>query len=364
MSWLGIRGFCLTDACLLLLACNDAAAPAWHRMPDPVLSPDTRVIAIGAGFSSTCALVQSGRLYCWGENRFGELGIGTDSADSVPTPAHLDSLAVLAVGTQGTPRSCALTASGAAYCWGYNLNGELGDGSNVDRWLPTPVTGELRFRSIATSYHTCGISSDSVAYCWGLGLGGALGLGSQSSFNTPQAVHTSRRFLAVGTGMEFTCALDPGGAPYCWGWSAMIGSVQPEAVATDTPIAVATTQRFVSLNVAEEHTCGLTATGSAYCWGSLAGPLADSQATPVRVPGLARVRAISGGRTFSCVLTADSTALCGNLGETLTPIADSIPFAGLSVGATYACGFTGGGAVFCWDLFFWPVRRIEIARAP
>jgi len=93
----------------------------------------------------------------------------------------------LALGAQHT---CGLTSGGTAYCWGANEEGQLGDGTFAPRRLtPTPVAGGLTFTSLALGeVHTCGLTSGGAAYCWGWNGGGQLGDGTTSPRSTPTPV--------------------------------------------------------------------------------------------------------------------------------------------------------------------------------
>src|SRR5450830_1876304 len=72
-----------------------------------------------------------------------------------------------------------LTNAGAAYAWGENYFGNLGDGTNANRNSPVPVTGGLRFRSLTMgAFHTCGLTGSDAAYCWGSNANGELGDGT------------------------------------------------------------------------------------------------------------------------------------------------------------------------------------------
>jgi alpha-tubulin suppressor-like RCC1 family protein len=331
------------------LACSEPVQP--RLIDDPVLPATRRVIAVATGFSSSCALTQSGRMYCWGENRFGELGDSSRVPHSAPIPVHTESTFTFITGTQGTSRSCAITPSGAAYCWGYNLNGELGDGSTVDAWVPARVGGDVTFAAISSSYHTCALSLTGAAYCWGLDLAGALGRGPgpYGDITVPGAVATTTAYTHITTGLEFTCALDSGGRAYCWGWGAMVGAGGSPDTVYHEPTPVLTEQRFVTLSAAEEHTCGVTAARAVYCWGKIGGAFDSISTTPERIRTLPPVQQVLGGRQTSCALTPAGRVICGSLrGPGLQFVADSIRFAGLSVGNGHACGFTPGGAVFCW----------------
>src|SRR5205807_3328337 len=90
---------------------------------------------------------------------------GLTSLASTPFVVHLTFSTVDGARTH----TCALTISGAAYCWGNNVDGRLGDGTTIDRATPAPVTGGLRYRTIATGGETCGLSTSGAAYCWGRG---------------------------------------------------------------------------------------------------------------------------------------------------------------------------------------------------
>src|SRR5437868_6003916 len=143
--------------------------------PDPTLSADQRVVALAGGSASMCAVTEAGAVYCWGDNYSGALGDGTTTSRLSPVRVSSSQRFVAIAGAHGTSRNCAIDNTAAAYCWGYNALGEVGDGTHIDRYLPTPVGGGLTFSSLASSYHTCGLTTDGRAYCWGPNGGDALG---------------------------------------------------------------------------------------------------------------------------------------------------------------------------------------------
>jgi alpha-tubulin suppressor-like RCC1 family protein len=84
--------------------------------------------------------------------------------------------------------------SGAAYCWGYNAYGQLGDGTTTDRLVPTQVVGGHAFVGVSAAWtvpffgHTCGVTTSGTVYCWGDNFGGELGDGTTTQRLVPTAV--------------------------------------------------------------------------------------------------------------------------------------------------------------------------------
>jgi alpha-tubulin suppressor-like RCC1 family protein len=133
----------------------------------------------------------------------------------------------------GIGYTCALTTGGAAYCWGYNASGQLGDGTTTERDSPVAVLGSMTFVSVSTggdaagNGHACGLTASGAAYCWGANETGQLGIGTYgySSSSTPVPVAGGLTFAAVAAGSNFngfagqahTCGVTIAGAAYCWG---------------------------------------------------------------------------------------------------------------------------------------------------
>ena len=175
--------------------------------------------AVSTGYNFACGVTTGGAAYCWGDNVYGELGIGTMTPSDTTTPTPVATALHFASVSAGYHSACGLTAAGAAYCWGWNYYGELGSGSSATLdSFPEPVAGGLTFTAIsAGSGFACGITTSHAAYCWGLNNPGQLGNGTTSNSATPVAVAGGLSFATVSAGAGFACGVTTSGAAYCWG---------------------------------------------------------------------------------------------------------------------------------------------------
>ena len=188
----------------------------------PVHSPRqvgavNRWAEVATAYSHTCATRTDGTLWCWGQNLHGQLGIGSvDRLHGKPqrVGARTDWQSV----TTGGWHSCALTSGGAAYCWGGNDFGELGDGSIATRSSPTPVEGDTTWLQLsAASAQTCGVTQTGRLLCWGFNRQGQLGHGDTANSAHPVAVVGDQVWTQVATGDGSTCGVDSVGQLWCWG---------------------------------------------------------------------------------------------------------------------------------------------------
>jgi alpha-tubulin suppressor-like RCC1 family protein len=261
------------------------------------------VTALAAGARHTCAVQQGGAL-CWGANYFGALGDGTDER-------HAGPVRVVGLGTGvasvagGVDHSCALTTAGAVKCWGDNEGGELGDGTQTERWTPVNVVGlGSGVRAIAAQFvHSCALTGAGGVKCWGRGYG-----------LTPVDVPG----LTGGvTAITANCALTAAGGVKCWGFG-------PALHTTDVPGLGTGVKALATSGL---HGCALMSGDTVKCWGQNDhGQLGDGtksdQPTPVRVVGLRKgIVALGVGYLYSCAVTRAGGIQCwgsngaGELGD-------------------------------------------------
>ena len=333
-----------------------------------------------ASAHTTCAIRASAGVYCWGENGSGTLGIGDPSSASArPSSAALGpDLTRISISTDGA-FTCGLTAAGAAYCWGANLDAQLGDGTTTQRLTPTPVTmpSGVTFASLAAGVaHSCGLTPAGAAYCWGINNSGQLGNGTTTQRSTPTAVTmpSGVAFSSIAAGDVHTCGLTSAGAVYCWGsnGSGQLGDGTITGRLTPTLVTMPNGVAFASLTTGAFHNCGLTAAGRGYCWGAGgSGQLGDgsssqhSTPTAVATPVGVSFTRLTAGVLITCGLTPAGAAYCwgyndyGQLGDgttsgrsSPTPVAmpSDVTFTSLAAGTRHTCGLTSAGAAFCWGI--------------
>lgn len=267
-------------------------------MGDPKVLPvavsgDRTFVQLVAGAHHTCGLTPTGEVYCWGDNRSGELGDGTE-VELRLTPVLVDDGRVYRYLAAGSHHTCGLDDTGRAFCWGANDNAQLGDGTIDARRIPTPVSGDDRYVQLAAHYyHTCGLDETGSVFCWGSDPS-ALGDGSRVLETEPQPVLGGPPLLQIAAGGDHDCGLDAAGLAICWGVNDDgelgvgnttgddCGGVPP---CRNTPEPVNGGHIFVWLASGQDHVCGLQASGQVLCWGrNIEGQLGDGTTEMRTVP--------------------------------------------------------------------------------
>jgi hypothetical protein len=428
----------VTPLVALLLVAESAGAQLSDRAR-PIAAAET-LIALSAGTATTCATSASGTGYCWGNlgERRGKVyrilgadgqparlrstspgwftlcaqtlngeaacdpsltGASTDSAGKwkriascayrlcvMPLPKHgvLPAGPLRAVDT-GWSHACALSLDGAAFCWGRNDQGQLGNGhwaadSNGSTGemvrVPTAVATAYRFAQLSAGENTtCGITEPGAAiYCWGYGQSGQTGdssvmascsgekpyLNKPCSNAVPSRVDIERlsgagmsnvRFAQVSVGMRLACAVSVGGEAYCWGgnYRCALGRCRE----SDSPRAhkIPLAGRAVEVGAGYWHACARTADRRVFCWGqNTEGQLGSLVSANAGADGLPPNYSDTTDREAQMVAyNADPCFLGGRCSPAPVEVSPGRRWSALAVGSNHACALAeDDGGIYCW----------------
>ena len=334
-------------------------------------------VLVTVGEEHTC-VIDEGDVYCWGDNSYGQLGLGDDEdrgddagemGDSLP-PVDLGAGRTATAISAGGYHTCALLDDGSVKCWGSNDDGGLGLGDDEDRGdgagemgdsLPPVDLGEGRTAvAVSTGYEfTCALLDDGSVKCWGYNSDGQLGLGDDEDRGDdagemgdslpPVDLGAGRTATAISAGRYHTCALLDDGSVKCWGNNddGGLGLGDTDSRGDDAgemgdalpSIDLGEGRTAVAVSTGYEFTCALLDDGSVKCWGynsygqlglgddedrgDDAGEMGDSL-PPVDLGEGRTAVAVSTGYEFTCALLDDGSVKCwGNNGSGALGLGDS-----------------------------------------
>lgn len=175
------------------------------------------------GFDNACAILDDQSLSCWGKNDFGQLGLGTNLDYNTPQPVNVGSGRTVVDVVMMKNMVCIITDDSSAKCSGYNLNGQLGDGTTISKNLFTKIynSSAKKIISFGSDLNISICILKPALYCWGDNTGGRLGLGDTLYKTLPEAVDmgsgVSLVSLHPATDGTYVCAIVTGQKLKCWG---------------------------------------------------------------------------------------------------------------------------------------------------
>jgi len=322
---------------------------------------------VAAGDMHSCAWAK-GKVQCWGQNRQGTLGVGSE-VETVKRPKPLRGLADARQIVLGHDFGCALRANGEVHCWGRNTQGQLGDGTTKRRASPGRVETVDKATAVAAgAVHVCALRPDGSVQCWGSNNYGQLGDGTKERRPTAVTVKgLSGKVAQLACGQFHTCAVLTDGQVACWGWneSKQLGREKPSRV--PTPVVVVGLTDASQLALGAGHSCAVTSAGTVRCWGDNSQGQLGQQRTglpprtePTRVAALKDVVDLQAGNAHTCALTKAGRLHCwgsndrGQLGAAkgvpMVDLPQSVELTGvtaLAAGAYHTCAMTPE-RVHCW----------------
>ncbi|MGE4234431.1 MAG: hypothetical protein AB7F43_13985 [Bacteriovoracia bacterium] len=283
---------------------------------------------VGTGYDFSCARSAIGNVFCWGNNGYGQLGIGNTTPKNTATVKVNVNWGFSSIAVGGNHVCGIRSTDGTVWCWGYGASGALGNGGSGNQLSPVQVTSTSLNSASAISAgnsHTCAIrSSDKTLWCWGNNGAGQLGTANNSIYYSPTQVYAGNiaTAKAISAGQTHTCAIrSTDNSIWCWG-NGVNGQLGTGGTSTyNYPVQVYANNIGAASAVAvgDQHTCAIRSSDSTvWCWGyngngQLGTGNYTSSNSPVQVltANVDSATSISSGYQATCVVrSSDYTAWC------------------------------------------------------
>lgn len=325
---------------------------------------------IAAGYSHRLAVEADGSVWAWGFNYDGELGNGGITASQAPQ--QVPGLTGISSVAAGGYHSLALTANGNVWAWGFNQDGELGTGAASS----TPVTSPVQVPSLSSvvalsggRFHSLALKSDGTVWSWGLNSDGQLGNGSTSTAPTavPIQVAGLSGVVAISAGAFHSLALKSDGT--VWAWGDNLSGQLGDGSQTSRSSPVLTMSGVTAIAAGGFHSLAL-ASGALFAWGNdYYGQLGDgsgyASVRPLQVQTAAPLDAVTAGENHSLAITTDGQVLVWGYNEPPTPTAVPGINAAIAVatGTHQLLALDSAGQLWEWGLEITPTP-VEITGFP
>lgn len=264
---------------------------------------------VAIGHWHTMALTLDGKVYCWGLNGDGQVGDGTTQNRNLPVlVGGLPTIAAIAAGGWS---SYAVGTDGKVYAWGWNDYGQLGDGTTTSRQRPVRVSGLTSIVEVAAGdQHALARKSDGSVWAWGNGDSGQIGDGSTVMRLTPVKSSGVTGATGVAAGSRSSFAIQTGGKVMVWGYDEYGQLGLGRTVYSSSLVDVAGVGDVVGVSSGGAHNLAVRNDGAVLSWGVnnlgqlgyAGGGLVQEQ--PTVVPGVQNAVAVAAGYAFSLALTS------------------------------------------------------------
>jgi bacillolysin len=276
-------------------------------------TPFSGQTAVTVGATHTCALSSADTVSCWGQNAAGQLGDGTTTRSRYPVTVRTSAGAPLNTVksiSAGSDHTCAILTNGTVWCWGNQAFGATGSavaahrGAVQVRTATAFLTGISRISS--GKQYTCALAGTAASWCWGRNSNGQLGDGTTVNRFHAVAVKIGNiplvNLIAIAAGAgEHSCALGTAGQVYCWGANTTMqlgdgSTIQRTSAVGFGAAATKLVGPLKDIAVGQAHSCGRTNGGAVWCWGqNTRGQLGNgSKSTTTSVVRVRNARAVYG----------------------------------------------------------------------
>ncbi len=268
--------------------------------------------SIYCGGAHTILKKNDGTLWSFGANNHGQLGLGINNTNDINLPTQIGNLNNWNYASTINTHVLALKIDGTMWAWGYNLYGQLGDATNIDKVLPIQIGSESNWIKVRTGYtHSLAIKSNGTLWAWGRNNSGQLGDGTLIDKNLPLQIGNDNDWNNVYAGMEFSIGLKNDGTIWAWGNNTTGQLGDGSYINKNFPIQIGSNSNWESLDCDYGHTLAIKNDGTLWAWGWNNGyRLGDGTTTnrnlPIQIGNLNSWRKVSAGGGFSIALTNDN----------------------------------------------------------
>ncbi|KHD89033.1 MAG: hypothetical protein OM95_06175 [Bdellovibrio sp. ArHS] len=348
---------------------NAAVTLGWDTLMNVLIKDNDKsyktIVKSSHSGAVSCAIYSDAKMRCWGDNSYGQLGVGHKDKVYVATENSVGGT-YLDVSVSGQ-FVCAVTTAFKMQCWGTNTYGQLGTGDKVSALNPTVIDSGTNYVSVALlSDAACGLTSGGTIKCWGANTRGQLGVGDTTERLSPTSVEPATAFTALTASADKACGITSTGVAKCWGanWYTTISNTSDTYFHTPVDVDNGTTYLSISPGNA---TCGITTSNQLKCWGlGNAGQVGNGSTTytvstrTLINPGTT-YKKVAASSYFNCAITSTDDLECWGQGRGLftslfdhtvttpTLVPSDYKFSEISLANTNAggCALSMGGELFC-----------------
>ncbi|CAF4980252.1 unnamed protein product, partial [Rotaria sp. Silwood1] len=234
--------------------------------------------SISVGLNFTIAIKTDGSLWAWGDNNYGQLGNGAYYIKK-KYPTQIGTSTNWSNVSAGARHCLAIKTDGSLWAWGYNLSGQLGNGTNTTQLFPIQIGTSNSWKSIsAGDSHSVAIGLDSSLWVWGDNSNGQLGTQyGFSALNFPYQLTSAVSWAVVSAGLYHTVAIKADGTLWAWGKNTYGQVGDGTTLNKQTPTQIGSESNWLSVSAGSYHTCAIKQTNTLWSWGwNILGQLGDS----------------------------------------------------------------------------------------
>lgn len=230
----------------------------------------TKTFRLISTYNYTSAGIDTtGKLWTWGSNQYGQLGINSIICRSTPVNVGGTARTYCKI-SSGSSFMTSIDKDGNVWCWGLNNYGQLGDNSIVCRSTPVSVQGEKKtFAKISSGSHTVALTLSGIAWAWGVNTSGCLGTANTTSRRTPTMVSgVGKTFCEISSsGYNHTLAIDKDGKLWAWGANTYGGLGDDTNTSRLTPVNVCGNKTFCQISTGYYFSSAIDYKGQIWTWG-------------------------------------------------------------------------------------------------